>query len=121
MKFPSNILKRLYYEFLFKAEYAYNYGMPQWLAKLDYLFMFLHFEKLFLGRHKFTHFRIWYRDELGNYIRAILLDERTLSRPYLNRKSVETIVHSHTQGYCNYTTEITQLLTVELIQRLLIE
>lgn len=120
-KFPFSILSRLYYEFLFKAEYAYNYGMPHWLAKFDYLFMFMHFEKLFLGRHKFTHFRIWYRDELADYIRAILLDEKTLSRPYLNREVVEKMVLGHTKGYGNYTTEITQMLTVELIQRLLIE
>lgn len=120
-KFPFSILSRLYYEFLFKAEYAYNYGMPQWLAQIDYMFKNMHFERLFLGRHKFYHFRLWYRDELADYVKAILLDERTLSRPYLNRKSVEEMVIGHTKGYCNYTTEIIQMLTVELIQRLLIE
>ncbi len=120
-KFPFSILAQLYYEFLFKAEYVYNYGMPQWLTKLDYIFMFMHFEKLFLGRHKFAHFRIWYRDQLASYIKSILLDEKTLSRPYLNRKSIEEMVHCHAKGYCNYTTEITQMLTLELIYRLLIE
>ena len=120
-KFPFSISARLFYEFLFKAEYIYNYGMPQWLARLDHSFNYMHFERLFLGHHKFYHFRIWYRDELSDYVKAILLDERTLSRPYLNRKFVEEMVIGHTKGYCNYTTEITQMLTVELIQRLLIE
>ena len=83
--------------------------------------MAMHFEKMFLGRHKFAHFRIWYRDELSDYIRLILLDERTLNRPYLNRKSVEKIVYGHTKGFCNYTTSISQILTLELIHRLLIE
>src|SRR6266403_4003622 len=27
-----------YQEFTFKAEYAYDYGMPQWLARLDHIF-----------------------------------------------------------------------------------
>ena len=27
-----------YQEFTFKAEYAYDYGMPQWLARLDHVF-----------------------------------------------------------------------------------
>jgi asparagine synthase (glutamine-hydrolysing) len=120
-KFPLSNMIRAYHEFFFKAEYAYNYGMPQWLAMLDYTFKFLHLEKIFLGRHKFAHFRLWYRDELAAYVRAILLDEQTLSRPYLNRNEVEYVVESHTKGYRNYTTEITQLLTLELIQRQLIE
>lgn len=119
--FPITTLTHLYYEFLAKAEYAYDYGMPQWLASIDYAFKFMHFEKLFLGRHKFYHFRLWYRDELSDYVTSILLDERTLSRSYLNRTAVERIVNDHTRGYRNYTTEITQLLTIELIQRQLIE
>lgn len=118
---PSDIFSHLYYEFLFKAEYAYNYGMPQWLAAFDYYFKHVHFEKLFLGRHKFNHFRLWYRDDLASYVKGILLDEKTLKRPYLNRRFIEEMVQGHTKGYRNYTTEITQLLTVELIQRLLIE
>jgi asparagine synthase (glutamine-hydrolysing) len=114
-------LQHQYQEFMFKAEYAYDYGMPQWMAKLDYLFMFMHFEKLFLGHHKFYHFRIWYRDKLADYIKAILLDEKTLNRPYLNRKIIEKIVKEHTKGYSNYTIEISKIITAELIHRLLIE
>ncbi len=120
-KFPLSNIISAYHEFFFKAEYAYNYGMPQWLAQIDYIFKFMHFERLFLGRHKFYHFRLWYRDELAGYVKAILLDHKTLTRPYLNRNAVEYVVESHTKGYRNYTTEITQLLTLELIQRQLIE
>ena len=121
LKFPFSNLAHLYYEFLFKAEYAYDYGMPQWLAKIDYAFKYMHFEQLFLGRHKFNHFRLWYRDELADYVKMILLDEKTLSRPYLNRKFIEEMVQGHTKGYRNYTTDINKMLTVELTQRLLIE
>ena len=105
-------------EFTFKSEYAYDYGMPQWVAGIDHTLSALHLEKLFLGRHKFAHFRIWYRDHLADYVRQILLDPQTLSRPYLNRKNVETIVEGHLTGGRNYTTEIHRLLTVELLQRL---
>lgn len=114
-------LMHAYREFLFKAEYAYNYGMPQWLAKLDYHFKFMHLEKLFTGQHKFYHFRLWYRDQLSDYLKSVLLDDKALSRPYLNRKAVENVVEGHTKGYRNHTIEITQLLTLELIQRLLLE
>ena len=111
----------LYQEFTFKAEYAYDYGMPHWLARFDHIFEKLHLERVFLGRHKFYHFRIWYRDELSRYVKGILLDPRTLSRPYLNGRFVEEIVNSHIKGYRNYTSEIHQLLSSELIHRQLIE
>ena len=59
-----------YQEFTFKAEYAYDYGMPQWLARLDHIFAPLQLEKLFLGRHKVAHFRVWYRDELSRDLKG---------------------------------------------------
>lgn len=104
-------------EFTFKAEYAYDYGMPQWLARMDHFFSPFHFERLFLGRHKFQHYRVWYRDALSSYVRQILLDSTTLSRPYLERLKVQAIVHDHLKGLRNYTTEIHKALTVELLQR----
>lgn len=105
-------------EFTFKAEYAYDYGMPQWASRIDSLLSPLHVERLFLGRHKVSHFRIWYRDTLSQYVRDMLLDERTLTRPYLEPKMVESIVDGHTKRGLNYTTAIHKLLTLELMQRL---
>ena len=114
----SSAWARAYQEFTFKAEYAYDYGMPQSVARIDHLFSMLHLERLFLGRHKLLHFRVWYRDQLATYVRQILLDPRTLSRPYLQRNVLETIVEDHLKGTRNYTTAIHKLLTLELLQRL---
>jgi asparagine synthase (glutamine-hydrolysing) len=108
-------------EFTFKAEYAYDYGMPQWLARIDHRLARLHIERLFLGRHKPLHFRMWYREQLARYVRDILLDPRTLSRPYVNRIMVERLVHEHTKGTRNYTTEIHKLLKLELLHRIFID
>ncbi len=105
----------------FKAEYAYDYGMPQWLARIDRSLSPLRLERLFLGRHKFYHFRVWYRDVLSGYVRDMLLDQRALSRPYLERKKVEAIVNSHVKGDGNYTTEIHKLLTLEIMHRLFVD
>jgi asparagine synthase (glutamine-hydrolysing) len=114
-------INRAYLEFTFKAEYAYDYGMPQWVAKVDHVFAPFHMERLWMGRHKLFHFRWWYRTILANYVREILLDSRTLSRPYLNRSAVETIVSGHLKGDRNYTTEIHRLLSLELMHRLLVD
>jgi asparagine synthase (glutamine-hydrolysing) len=110
-----------YQEFTFKAEYAYDYGMPQWMARLDHIFAPLRLEKLFLGRHKVAHFRVWYRDELSRWLRDILLDSAARSRPYLRAHSLEKILKAHTNGYRNYTFEIHKILTLEFIQRKLVE
>jgi len=108
-------------EFTFRAEYAYDYGMPQWLARVDHALAPLRLERLYLGRHKFCHYRTWYRDALSGYVREMLLDARTLSRPYLNRSVVEQVVRGHLSGTANYTTEIHRLLTLELQHRLFID
>ena len=108
-------------DFTFKAEYAYDTGMPQWVARVDHLFSGLHLERLFLGRHKFAHYRVWYRDVLSAYVREMLLDPKTLSRPFLERKTVETMVNRHLKGDQNYTSEIHLLLTLELLHRLFID
>ena len=110
-----------YQEFTFKAEYAYDYGMPQWLAKLDHALAPLHLEKLWLGRHKFHHFRVYYRDELSKYIKAILLDPRTRNRPYLRGSVLERMVNDHVAGRRNHTVEIHKMLTTELLERQLLE
>jgi len=113
--------RHLYQEFTFKADWAYNHGMPQWLAQIDHALAFLHLERLILGRHKYHHFRIWYREELSQYVKDILLDSRTRARPYLQGAFLEEMVMSHLRGSRNYTWEIQKILTTELIERHLIE
>jgi asparagine synthase (glutamine-hydrolysing) len=117
----NSVLTRGILEFLFKAEYAYDYGMPQWVARLDHLFAPLRLERLWLGRHKPFHFRVWYRDELADYVRDLLFDSRSLARPYLVPEVVRTIVNGHLKGDRNYTIEIHRLMTLELTHRLFLD
>jgi asparagine synthase (glutamine-hydrolysing) len=112
---------RAVHQFSFKAEYAYDYGMPQWMARLDHRLSPLKLERLFLGRHKFYHYRVWYRDALAGYVREMLLDRRTLARPYLAPKRVESIVNGHLRGDENHTLAIHKLLTLELLHRLFLD
>jgi asparagine synthase (glutamine-hydrolysing) len=95
--------------------------MPHWLARVDRSLAFLRLERWVLGRHKFYHFRTWYRRELANYVRDVLLDSRTLSRSYLAHRRVEDIVAAHLTGKENHTEIIHKLLTSEIVQRQLIE
>lgn len=112
---------RAYLEFTFKAEYAYDYGMPQWVARTDHVLSAFHLERVFLGRHKLIHYRVWYRDALSDYVRQMLLDSRTLSRPYIEKAELESIVNGHLKGDRNYTNEIHKVLTLELLHRLFLD
>jgi asparagine synthase (glutamine-hydrolysing) len=117
----NSIFKRWYLEFFFKAEYAYDMGMPQWMARLDHMFAPFHLERIWLGRHKPYHFRVWYRDQLRDYVRQVLLDDRALERPYVSRAGVERVVNGHLRGDENHTDEIHRLLSLELAHRLFVE
>jgi asparagine synthase (glutamine-hydrolysing) len=117
----SRNVSRQFLEFTFRSEYAFDYGMPQWLAQIDYFLSPLRLERVFLGRHKFAHYRVWYRDALSRYVREMLLDPKTLSRPYLEKSRVETVVNGHIKGDRNHTSEIHNLLTIELVHRLFLD
>ncbi len=117
----SRAAARALLEFSFKAEYAYDMGMPQWLARIDHTLSALKLERLFLGRHKIFHFRSWYRNSCAPYVREMLLDSRSLSRPYIKPKGIETAVDAHLKGTGNYTAEIHQILTLELVNRLFLD
>jgi asparagine synthase (glutamine-hydrolysing) len=104
-------------EFTVKAEYAYDYGMPQWLARADRTVSRLHLERLFLGRHKFYHFRVWYRDQLGRYVRERLAqapDERFGYRAGV----MQSIVADHLAGRANHTLALHKALTASLVEDL---
>jgi asparagine synthase (glutamine-hydrolysing) len=111
-------ISRSLLELQFKAEYRFDIGMPHWLARLDHALEPFHLGNAFLGRHKPFHFRAWYRNALAGYVQAILLDPRTLSRPYINPQKLESIVRSHVSGNGNYTTELHKVLSLELVHRL---
>jgi asparagine synthase (glutamine-hydrolysing) len=95
--------------------------MPQWLEQMHYWLGPFQPEKLFIGLHRFQHFRVWFRKELSSYVKEIVLDPRTATRPYFNKAFLETMVRRHLKGDRNYTNDIELVLTVELMHRVLLE
>jgi asparagine synthase (glutamine-hydrolysing) len=100
-----------------KAECAYDYGMPQWLATADWMLSRLQLERMFLGRHKFYHFRVWYRDQLNGYVRDHLL-ERDPDLPWFRPGRIRALARAHLQGRANQTLTLHHVLTFQLINRL---
>jgi len=114
-------MRRAWLDFTLKAEFAYDYGMPRWLAQIDRRLSWLRPERLFLGHHRMFHFRVWYRDALAAYVREMLFDSRALGRPYVTRSVVEAVVGGHLAGNHNYTREIHKLLSLELVHRVFVD
>ena len=105
-------------EFTAKAEYAYDYGMPPWLARADRMLRPLHLEKLFLGRHKFYHFRIWYRDQLRPALQELGAGGAAQPSCYADGIA-RKLTLEHAAGQANHTLALHKLLTVQLTERLL--
>jgi len=112
---------QLIHRLTMRAEYALEFGDPRWLTMLDRTVLGRTLERKFVGLHKFTHFGLWYRQSLAGYIREMLLDSRTLSRPYLNKTAVEAMVKQHLAGEVTCTPAIHKLLNLEYIHRLFID
>lgn len=80
----------------------------------------LRIDRLLLGRADYRHYRTWFRDRLSEFLRNVLLDAQTLSRPYWSRRYIENMVFAHTEGRANRLNEIRKVLTVELVERCLL-
>jgi asparagine synthase (glutamine-hydrolysing) len=109
-----------WHNFTAKAEYASDYGMPGWLARASRVVPRLRWERLFLGRHKFYHFRSWYREQLAGTVRA--QGEAANRDPLFcyQAGSARRLVDQHLSGEANCTLALHQLFSVQLMDRLLV-
>lgn len=97
------------------------FGMTHIVGRLDSLLAPLHFDRLFMGFAEYRRYRVWFRDQLAGYIQDVLLDKKTLSRPYWNKESLIKYVNDHIHGRGTYLREIRKALQIELIHRVLLE
>jgi asparagine synthase (glutamine-hydrolysing) len=59
----------------------------------------------------------WFRGELREYSREILLDPRTLDRGYFARRAIESMLDQHTNGKLDRSAQIWAALMLELWHR----
>jgi asparagine synthase (glutamine-hydrolysing) len=125
IKWPAarimNSLRHSYHDLWARSEYAYDYGMPRWLTSVDRRLALLKPERFFLGRQKFCHFRVWYKNELSAFIKEVLLDPRSLRRAYVNPTGLTQALGDHLSGRVNHTNSLHKLLSMELFHRKFID
>jgi hypothetical protein len=66
------------------------------------------------------HYRKWFRRELAEYFRAVINNSTTQQCPFWNNDFLRRMVNEHINGRKNYIREINAVLTLEAVQRLLI-
>lgn len=106
-------------EFTAKAEYAYDYGMPQRFAPIDHCLRAFRLEQLFLGRHKFYHYRIWYKNRLRSYLQEQMSLDLDLPGCYRDGAG-QAMIADHLSGRRNHTSALHKLLSTSLANRQLI-
>jgi len=116
-----NRLNRSIYEASFKLDYFHNEGMPNWLVRFNPILAAINSKVRMFGHHKFLHYRSWFQRELGEYVTDALTDARTRRSPFWNADFLSRIAQEHTGGRKNYTLELNAVLTLEAVERLLIE
>jgi len=97
------------------------FGMTHIVGRIDHALKPLHLDRLVMGFADFRRYRVWFRDQLAEYVQDILLDNKTLSRPYWNKRFLKKIVNDHICGRGTYLREIRKALQIELIHRVLLE
>ena len=113
-------IKKIYSQFTFKLDYLHKEGLPNWLYPLNQLIESLSRLGL-IGLHKFLPYRRWYMCELIAYLSDIMNSSNTRKRPYWSHRFITSMIENHCRGRKNYTREIHAVLTIEAIDRLLIQ
>jgi asparagine synthase (glutamine-hydrolysing) len=118
---PLKKVIKLWRYFLFKMEWYYNHKLPWPLERADNLFQMLKLEKFFLGNHKYYHFRVWFRDELSDFLKQIMSDDRTASRGFMNSVYLNNITENHIFNNKSNTDILCTSFSVELMHRKFID
>jgi asparagine synthase (glutamine-hydrolysing) len=122
----SRLLRRLYYKSFTLADKVYGrdelpFGLTHPVSRLDSFLHPLHMDALIRGRALCRHYRVWFREQLSDYVTGLVLHPRTLERPYWKPDTIRQMVNAHTQGRRNHLPELRKVMTIELVHRVLVE
>jgi asparagine synthase (glutamine-hydrolysing) len=110
------MMERLFAELTFKLDYMHKDAPPPGLTRF-----LAAFDKAgLLGLHKCLPYRLWFQNELSNYVSEALTDPTTCRLPFWNQRVLSTMADDHVSGKRNYVREINAVLTLGAVDRLLL-
>jgi asparagine synthase (glutamine-hydrolysing) len=113
-------LRHTFWEATFKCDYFYSEGLPHGLSRLDPLFRLFNSGLGISGLHKFLHYRRWFQRDLAGYVNEIVTRVRSQRNQFWNSEFLEGLADEHRAGRKNYVREISAVLTLEAVERLLL-
>ncbi len=108
--------RRLARKATFKLDYFYGEGLPHWFSGFDAAVAQFSSGSAIFGRHKFLHYRRWFRQQFAAYLRGAL--ENAQMSAFWNRAFLDQMAEEHISGRKNYVGEIDLVLTLEAVERL---
>ena len=105
----------------FKLDYIYTEGLPHSLDRLTPILDAFNTGALFFGRHKFLHYRRWFRQELAQFVSERIQDIAARGSELFDRPYLQKMLSEHVRGKVNYTKEINVVLTLDAVPRLLFQ
>jgi asparagine synthase (glutamine-hydrolysing) len=116
----SAVPRRIVSKAFCKLDYLYAEGLPHWLSPMDLFFDRFGSVVGLFGRHKFLHYRTWFRRELSGYVADVLQKAQVRCCPFWNSSFLKSMAREHINGRRNYVREIDAVLTLEAVDRLLL-
>ena len=115
------LVRRFFAEATFKIDYYNSEGLPRFLSPLDTMLRRISSAFGILELHKYLPYRHWFRRELAAYLIDVFEDVRTRQSPFWNADFVNQMASQHIAGRKNYVREINAVLTLQAVERLLIQ
>ncbi len=112
------LLPRVWSEISFKLDYLVTERLSPALSFLDPALDRLQRQHVVLGQHKYLNYRRWFRGRLAPYVSDRLASVR--SGPWWNDRVLRTLAESHVSGKANFVKEISAVLTLDAVERLLV-
>lgn len=97
------------------------FSLTHLVGRLDSLLSPLRVDRLIMGFGDHRRYRVWFRDQLADFLKDTLLSTNAMNRPYWEGSELERIVVQHVQGRGTYLREIRKTLQIEMIHQVLLE
>jgi asparagine synthase (glutamine-hydrolysing) len=112
--------RRLACAVTFKLDYWHKEGLPDALRAFSTPLNALGSIGV-LGWHKFLAYRLWFMTPLATYAQQVVTDPRTRRMPFWNTDALTDLVPDHVAGRRNRLRELHAVLTLEAVQRTLLD
>jgi asparagine synthase (glutamine-hydrolysing) len=108
-------INKMYYTSMNFIDTVYNWErLPIWALWVCLVGDVLGISRFFNGNKEWIHYRLWFKNELKEYISQVILDPVTLQRPWYDSSFLRKIMNAHCSGVRNYTSEIDKIVSFEI-------